>query len=441
MGGNLANYNFGGQGVNLVKNPLELEDGEATQLQNAEWVPDQSTGGKGALSKRGGLAALNGTPLAGAVMGMLGLTLKTTYVRTLYAALGSAAANTFKTSTDGSTWANTSSPAQLADLNKFTDESGLKDARRMTGHKTFLVYSGNGYTKNTDKPIATLWDGTNTFTVTDIPYGPSATANTPAYAITDWLVARGYLYLAVHDPGGSGANTCGRVMRLNLDTGALTQIAAAFGPSDTTGGYPACLAFYQDKIWVGLNPNATTDGIGKIVNCYPDIDSTWTTDVSNLRNQITSMAVFNGDLYCTTGSSVSTGAVISKRDATAGTWATKATSSGGSGGSGHYGNLIVYNSALYASEYHSSTPIVAIVKSSDGTTWSTDRNLASSDSAVAANYPAQPVVLNSKLYWVVRATTTTATDGFIMQNNAGTWTKVLSSANLAGPLATLVTRS
>src|SRR5512146_780435 len=215
MAGELANYDFGGQGVNLVKNPLQLADGEATQLQNAEYVQDQSLGGRAALSKRGGLAALNASAMGGSVVGMLGLGLKTTYTRTLYAAKGSAGANTFMTSTDGTTWANTSTPPALGDLDKFTDENGARDARRMVGTKTFIVYSGNGYTKSSDKPIAVLFDGTNGFTVTDIPYGPSATANTPAFAITDWLVARGKLYLAVHDPGGTAPNMCGRVMKLD----------------------------------------------------------------------------------------------------------------------------------------------------------------------------------------------------------------------------------
>ena len=74
MGGQVNNYNFGGDGVNIVKDPLQMADGEASQLQNAELVSDQARGGQGSLSKRGGLIALT-SALAGSILGMIALPL------------------------------------------------------------------------------------------------------------------------------------------------------------------------------------------------------------------------------------------------------------------------------------------------------------------------------------------------------------------------------
>src|SRR3990167_10416482 len=82
----LSLKDVGGGGVNLVKGPLQLADNELTQAQNAEFVLNEASGGIGVLSKRGGLAALNGSAMAGTVHGMIGLPLETTYTRTLYAA-------------------------------------------------------------------------------------------------------------------------------------------------------------------------------------------------------------------------------------------------------------------------------------------------------------------------------------------------------------------
>lgn len=83
--GKINIYDFGGGGVNLVKNPLQLADNELTQGQNAELIPDADKGGEGALSKRGGLAAL--TSALGSISGIGTLPLQTTYTRYLYVAL------------------------------------------------------------------------------------------------------------------------------------------------------------------------------------------------------------------------------------------------------------------------------------------------------------------------------------------------------------------
>jgi hypothetical protein len=324
----LSNYGFGKDGVNLVKNPLQMGDGEGLKFQNAEYVPDANRGGEGALAKRGGLAALNGSALAGSVLGMIGLNLKTTYTRTLYVGKGTQNGNTFRTTTDGTTFANHATALQPAVPSKFADAGGARDARRIASFRNFIVYPYSSYTVGTNNPSIALWDGADAVQVGAIPVGPSATASTPAYAIVDMLVANGQIYFAVHDPGGSGANLAGRVMSLNLETGVIKQIAAPFGngTGEITGGYPCCLAYYKDQLWAGLQINATTDNVGKVVRCYPDIDSTWTADVSNLSGSPCSMAVYKGDLYAGVESSAANNCKVYKRTATTNAWAASFTS-------------------------------------------------------------------------------------------------------------------
>jgi hypothetical protein len=58
--------NFGLNGVNVDKNPLELADGELTQAQNA--ISDPASG-RSTLRKRPGLIAFNTSVTAGMVLG------------------------------------------------------------------------------------------------------------------------------------------------------------------------------------------------------------------------------------------------------------------------------------------------------------------------------------------------------------------------------------
>lgn len=445
MPDSIKNSRFGEGGVNIVKNPLQLDDREGTQFQNAEWIRDAARGGEGALSKRGGLAALT-SALAGSILGMLPIGLKTTYTRTLYAARGTEDSNTFIRTTNGTSWTDTSSPLAPADADKFTDADGERDARRIVTFRNLIVYPGNAYTKGTDRPPFVSWDGSEALTISTVQYGPSATANTPAFAISDMLVANGKVYMAVHDPGGSGADLAGRVMALDLKTGEFRQVANAFGSAsgEVTGGYPSALAWYQGQLWVGLNSNTSTAGNGKVVRCYPDVDSTWTSDVATLRQSISSLAVFKGDLYAGTHSSSASGAQIAKRDAAAGTWSAVATSGGGADGNGHYASFVVDGStAIYAVEYWSGmTDIVHILRSTDGSTWNTDRDVDANDSPAATpQVPGSGVIYNSELFYVFRSTAVGAADGFIMKRSSGgTWSKVATD-NFGGPLAILVERA
>ena len=441
MGDTIKNYEFGLGGVNNVIDPLKMAMNEATQLQNAEVRQDADAAGAAALVMRGGLAALNGSAMSGSVIGGMGWPLKTTYVRTIYAARGTEDSNTFRTSTNGTSWTDSSSPAAAAAIDKYTDQGNERDARRMVTFRTFILYPGNGYTQDTNNPIVVIWDGTTAVTVTGIPKGNAGVTN-PPFAVVDMFVAEGFLYVLVHEPDGATEEN-GRVLRLSLDTGTLRQVAASFGGStsigEVDGGHPACMAFYKGQLFIGLNGNNTTDGVGKIVRCFPGVDTTWTTDVANLSGHISSLVVYKGKLYAGTHSSAASAEKVYERSPTAGTWAASFTGVGADGNA-HCAHGIVYGGNLYFAQYHATAPTIHI-KKFDGSSWTTDRDVDSSDSGVAGNLPGGSCLgPNTDLFFVFRSTTTTATDGFIMRLASGSWTKV-STDNYLGPIAVLVQRS
>lgn len=459
MAGKLNLYDIGGGGVNLVKSPLQLADNEATQLQNAEYNRDGVAGGTGSLSKRGGLSKLNSSALAGAVYGMVGLNLKTTYTRTLYAARGDEDTNSFMTSTDGATWADTATPLDPINLDFHTTLDGEFVARRIASFRNYLIYAGFDYVQNTDKPVINLWDGTTGTEIYEVPFGPSATASTPAIVITDFLVANGTVYFAVHDPtADSGPSYAGRVLALDLETGIIKQIANPFGDgtNEVDNGYPSCLAFYHNQLFVGLNSGGTTDGIGEVVRCYPDLDTTWTVDVSNLSGNPVSLAVYKGDLYAGLKSSASTAGRVSKRTASTGAWTTSFTSSGGANGEAQIASLTVFGDLLFGIDWFddvtdSGAAVLVHIIRYDGSSWNTDRDvdandsMAVADSGVGAQRPGGMAILNSKLYVVFSATASNTADGFILERSTsdsgnGSWT-VVKRDNFAGPIAVLVTRS
>ena len=441
MGASVTIYNVGGGGVNLVKGPLHLADNELSQAQNAELVSNQNTGGEGVLSKRGGLAALNGSALAGSILGAVGLNLNTIYTRTLLFAKGTEDTTTWVTTTDGATLANTSTPTRAANFDKYVDENNARSARRASAFRNFIVYAGNEYTKNTDRPDLVLWDGTAAQDIAEVITGPSSNGSVP-YSITDMLTANGKIYFAVHDPDGANPNIAGRVMSLDLETGVIQQIAAPFGDGtgEILGGAPSCLAWHLGQLFVGLNGEDTTNGIGVVVRCRPDVDTTWTADVTNLSGFPCSMAVFLGNLYVGTMSSTSTGARIYKRTASTSAYAAQVTSGGGAGGNGHYASLTVYSSALYAVEYHETTPIVHIVTSTDGTTWTTSRDVDANDGGVSGLLPGSGIEFSDDLFYIFRSSTASANDGFVMRRTGGSWSK-LATDNYSGPAVTLVRRT
>lgn len=444
MSGTLANYNFGGDGVNLVKDPLELSDSEATQLQNAERVPDQSKGGEGSLSKRGGLAALT-TALAGSVLGMVSLPLQTTYTRTLYALNNGLAGFTAYKTTDGTTWTGVSTLTQAAIDAKDGGTDAMFSARRHAGVRTQIYYPGDNFTKGTTYPPVVFWDGTNSGEITRMP--KSYVTEAGPGVISDMLVANGKLYIAVMEPVANPAP--GAVYELNLDTGYMKMVANAFGTGGSTiSGAPTCLAWYQGRLFVGVArfSSVGSQDDGHLASCNPDFDTQWTQEGNAFNGVPISLCEFLGDLYIGTYTEdASAAAGVTKRAAATGVYTNVYTAN--VSGQAHVASLLVFSSALYGIEYHNSgTDVIHVKKSTDGTSWTTDLDV---DAALGANLdapsaqrPGNLVLFGSNMYACFRTKDDTAQTGYVYERtSAGVWTARLSAKGLLGGLVVLTERT
>lgn len=452
MPGQLDVYDFGGGGVQLVKDPLELSDNELTQAQNAELSRDINNGGKGSLSKRGGFTALNGTPLNGAVSGIIPVPLNTSFTRTLYAALGTATANTWNKTTNGTSWTATALPlgatlSSEADYNTI-GTSTFAAAMRMATFRTFLVYPGKNYVSSLSTPAnntALDMDEFNNgegFELFKAQVGQASSDGNFPFTVTDMLVANDTIYFSVHDPVNSGTLK-GRVLSLNMVTGQVSQVATGFGSATglMTGGAPSCMEWYQGKLWVGLHGGNGSANVGKVVWCYPGIDTTWTVDTATLKGYPSTLCQYNGDLYAGLYGNATNLATVARRPSSTGTWADSDTGGGGGNNRG-YASAIVYGGELYVALSYQTASDVQVIRKFDGTTWTTDRNVKTSDWGAQTDPPGvgNAIVYNGDLYYVFIATTMSAADGFVLRKTSGSWSKV-STDNYMGRAGVLLDRA
>lgn len=450
MGANQVGYGFGQGGVNNAKNPLQLADNEASQLQNAELIPDEDVGGEGSLSKRLGLSTLNGSALAGAAYGLTVMPLETTYTRYLYASLKTADSDRWLRTTDGTSWTATSAPPLAATDSRLHVEDTFAVSDRMASFAGRMFYPGDDYTVSagtnsggTNPPIIS-WDGSNGFTVMRVPPGPSSNGNAP-FGINDMIVANGKIYFSVHDPASTAAaaDAKGRVFSLDPTTGLCQQIALAFGASPfQAGGFPVSLAFYNGQLWVAMcEDTLANNSTAKVVRCYPDIDTSWTEDVTNLQHDLLSICAHGGDLWVsTTNISGSAAARIYRRSASTGTWASSYNTGNTGSNTQLIKSLVSFNDELYAVEIIDDASDSCHIKKFDGSSWTTDRDVDNLDGWNSGLQPAQAFVWQNALYMLFRSTDNSATDGFILRKSGGTWTKVATD-NFGGYLGELIIRS
>lgn len=452
MGGQIDVYDFGGGGVQLIKDPLELSDTELLQSQNAEVVRDVNGGGKGSLSKRGGLNPLNGSALSGAISGIIPVPLNSTFVRTLYASLGTAGATTWNKTSTGTSWTGISTPLRAtatATANYMTiGTSTFAAAMRMASYRTFIVYPGRNYVSDLSTP------GNNTaldmdefssgegFELFKAQVGQASSDGNYPFTVTDMLVANDTIYFAVHDPVNSGTLK-GRILSLNMVTGQVAQVATGFGSAIglMTGGAPSCMEWYQGKLWVGLHGGNGSGNVGKIVWCYPGIDTLWTVDVANLKGYPSTLAGFQGDLFAGLYGNATNVATVARRAASTSAW-TDSDTGGGGGTNRGYASAIVYSGELYVVLSFTTASDVQKIRKFDGTSWSTDRDVAATDWSGLSDPPGvgNAVVYNGDLYYVFIASNDTAVDGFVMRKTSGSWSKV-STDNYTGRAGVLLDRS
>lgn len=454
MPGQIDVYDFGGGGVNLTKDPLELADNELLKSQNAELIRDINTGGKASLSKRGGLTALNGSALSGAITGIIPVPLQSSFVRTLYAALGSATANTWNKTTNGTVWVPTAVPLGATNTANTSSYDTMSTtpygaARRMATFRTFIVYPGSNYVSDLSTPTNNTpidmdeFSAGEGFELFKAQAGQSSSDGSYPFTVTDMLVANDTIYFALHDPINAGTLK-GRVMSLDMITGEIAQIATGFGSATglMTGGAPTCMEWYQGKLWVGLSNGNGTANVGKVVWCYPGIDTLWTVDTATLKGYPTTLCAYNGDLYAGLYANASNGATVARRSAGTGSWADSDTTGGGGTNRG-YSSAIVYNGNLYVALSFQTAADVQVIRKFDGTTWSTDRDVKANDWGAQTDPPGvgNAVVYNGELYYCFVATSGSAADGFIIRKTAaGSWSRV-SVDNYVGRMGVLLDRS
>lgn len=430
---------LGSGGVNLVKSPYHLDNNELTNAQNA--IPDRS-GGMSSIRKRDGLTAIGpdlGTTCHGIVN--VGLDDPSNLTSTLYAACGTASGSIkWKTSTDGSSWSNSSAlavaqtQAQMDTVFTFPFKN-----TRVAALDGRLLYPSSGYTVASGNPILVAWDGTNNPTIATILYNKTSGSTTFSVVILDSVIHKGELYISVFDPGGSDPNQRGRVFRVNTITGELTQIGSGFSSSEIAGGMPVALCSYNGLLWAGLYGISTPGAATLLHYINPDVPvMDWVADTNStgISGFITSIREYLGELYIGIVSPAGTAARVYRRtpvtnSLTAATWTATDTAAGT--GAANYYTVLGSNAGLLYAGYHDAAGGACYIRQFNGSAWTTTFDIGAAFS-VTRKF-GQAARLGANLYVAMCATTTSATDGFVF--NITTGAKALDAVNLRGYLTVL----
>jgi hypothetical protein len=426
-------YGLGSEGVNVVDSPIHLKNGEVTQAQNAAFPTDK---GQGGLGMRGGLARINSVAMGGSVAGVVNVPLPNpgSITRSYKLALMTADADTWATSTDGTTFTEGTTPALAAAIDKNPFASTFMGQRACSFNRK-LYYPGNDYTLypavGATAPYVRVWDGVTDRELFRIPFNPAAGAATQAYCLLDSVVHNSRMYWSVYDPGGAAPDLGGRVFGFDPDTGLLEQIGNAFGNAadECAGGTPICLCSYNGYLLAGTYGSAGI-GPGRIWKIKPGEEETWTQVYVDATGYILSMAAYDGELYFGTQGGGGVNAFVRKFT----NFLTGAVANSDTGatfvGGAYYAALVVFDGDLYATFRDSGGGGTELIRKFDGSAWSTDRDVVASD---ALRHVGQAFVYNSALYLPFVATAAANNDGFLLRKAAGgAWAKVANNINARG---------
>lgn len=430
--GRLNVYNLGEAGVNLTKSPLHQSDGELIQAQNAIRSLNNVDGG---LVKRESLSKLNAVALDGTVRGIASLPLPNPLAAIdFYAFLnGTPPASSTRKSTGGTTWANDNALEPHASRN-----AGATFANKAMGRaainprKRRFYYFGahdGGFSVGQAPPIY-VFDGTSNALLCRLPGNPYADVSGVVQGM-DMLTVGQLIYVSTYDgTRGAGLEQYGSVYRLD-ENGQLTRLGAA---DDIKDGGVTCMAWWLGKLWCGsssriVSPFASIVTPGNVYSIRPFFDANWTAEpavVAATDPLIMSMAVFKGELYISTCAESGAASRIRKRTP-AGTWSTVYTNPD-TGDQGHIAHLTVHDGAIYGVRVESVAYVqYEILRSTDGATWSVDRNVAAVDGV--SNQAGVFLSVDGDLYHVVCG-------GAILRRRSGTWTNVdANNVDMRGPLA------
>lgn len=383
MGGNLSVYNLGQLGVNVDKDPLQLEDGELATAQNV--IPNPI--GDGGLVNRHGLVKLNAVAAADTSTGILGgIGVPLPFSRRVYVAQFSGGGANWLSSTGAFATAATQAttpgePAKTGKLGSFynaiTSLTSPTYGRVACSYGNTIIYAANNYTQGTTAPPVFYYDGSMDRLLFSVPTNPDAAV--VSQTVIWLLVVGGYIYFSTHDTGdqnGGGACTYkGAVYQYNVATNSITRMGATF----PTGFLPYTLCWSNDRLWVGTISGAGKSTAGKVYWIRPSIDAAWTLD-KTFSNDFypTTMCSFNGELYVGTYAFTGSSAIVQKRS-TAGAWSTVDTAGGTSpSGENWYGGLIQFGTSIYVGYFDNGAPSAPKIRKFDGSSWSTVKTASNS---------------------------------------------------------------
>lgn len=443
MANALTDYLVGDKGVDLVASPLHTPDGGLLSAQNVEFI---RTFGIGGIGTRGGLAAINSTPAAGAIVALANVPIDYPKTLDLIIGLNSGETPTWLATPDGSSYASLLSTLlpKVQGITKnptFWGGAVIPLGIRIASYKNQLFYPGDNYilypTANHTAPPFVVYTGTIAFEQFRVPTNATATAGSHPFAILDVWIDNGVIYLAVYDSGGVAPDLKGRVLAFDPTNGELVLIGNRFGngSGENGKGTPFCLTSYLGQIWAGTWGSAGNNQ-GAVYRIQVGIDETWTADhTATVHNgYYTSLASYRGKLYASTDADAAGTAIVEARSSS-GAWSTSLTAPVGN--VSYFAGLTVFNDHLFVCFYKQGSTV--LIKVFDGTSWTTDVDVKGT---YAEALPGAPYVFSGKLYWpfIGNAASDTDTTGFLLQRTSGgVWTRVLNARGLRGALGQVVT--
>ncbi len=141
------NYRLGEKGVNLVASPVHTPEGGLLKAENVEFIRDFGIGG---IGSRGGLAPINNTALAGAVLAVANIPLTLPTVGIMLLACDTGETETFKSTPDGIVWTDILAAVmvRVSSIAKFPDTITpveITPGQRMVTLGGKVYYADNDY--------------------------------------------------------------------------------------------------------------------------------------------------------------------------------------------------------------------------------------------------------------------------------------------------------
>jgi hypothetical protein len=294
--------------------------------------------------------------------------------------------------------------------------------------KNRFIYAAGGYTVGTDLPVIRVWNGVSDYELCKIPQ--DSAGNVPK-AIVAMVLGNGKIYLTTWDTGTTTANVVGRVLRLDPDSGQLTNVGNI---NSATGHIPYSLMFHNGELWAGTHRSALTAN-GIIARIKPEEQTSWTTDLdlstvsAGVYKAVISMASYKGNFYYGSVAASGNFAVVGKRTPAA-VYSVSDTGPGGTASdwNGYYA-MAVFGENLYASYWNPDATEISVIRKFDNSSWSTALNVAAIDDI--------PIIAlfvdNGVLYALGVRRTSGVYEGLVLTTTNGTsWTNRTSNAPLTG---------